>query len=137
MLGDAGQNIKVISTNANEFDGSLNDPESMHENIVMPPRSDAKRTIGEYSSQVLGVDGGQQTSFHNAPNQTIHGSLVNQTPPLPNQASTQLQNQSQEPLYDVTLTQPIQVNSVMSPSLIEKINQAADAYQAKLEESTD
>ena len=57
MLGDAGQNIKVISTNANEFDGSLNDPESMHENIVMPPRSDAKRTIGEYSSQVLGVDG--------------------------------------------------------------------------------
>ena len=92
----------------------------------MPPKTDEKHTIGDYSSQMFGVDGGQQTSFHKIPGpQTFtNSSLVNQTPPLPNTDSTHLQDLNSQPLNDIISTEPPEGYTVhvISPSLLEKVN---------------
>lgn len=64
------ENIKVIASNAAFCDQSPSkEPESQERVTMQPARTsdaDCRLTIGEYSSQLLGVDGGQQTSFQQA-----------------------------------------------------------------------
>ena len=40
------------------FNSSINDPESIQDKVVMQPKSELKHTIGDYSSQIIGIDGG-------------------------------------------------------------------------------